>query len=146
MSIQRSQGKRAETVVDGRYYPLKCLQKYWYDCFFDHRGLMGKDVVPAVDTKVRLGGMEDNLDFFLQNSGNSCSPREAEKIKRYCKGGTGVEAIEQGIGEAGTRQAVWIDDRNSPHLAGEGNVRNCGTQLTATGLLRHLRHPVWHSS
>jgi hypothetical protein len=73
------------------------------------------------------------------------SPCEADEVKEYCKGCVSLEELQTGIGEAGTRPAVWIDDRNNPSLAGKGNVRMCG-KLTTTGLLRHLKQSVWLTS
>jgi len=142
MSIQSSQGKRAETLVEGTCNPLECFQKAWYDCFLDHHDLTGKDDVPAVDTKKSWGGMEDDLEIFLQTSGNLGSPCEADEVKRYCKAGADLEAVRQGLGESGTKLIAWVDDRNSPDLTGEGSVRLGGTWLSAPRLLSHLRQPV----
>jgi len=142
MSIQSSQGKRAETLVEGTCNPLECFQKVWYDCFLDHHDLTGKDDVPAVDTKKSWGGMEDDLEIFLQTSGNLGSPCEADEVKRYCKAGADLEAVRKGHGESGTKLIAWVDDRNSPDLTGEGSVRLGGTWLSAPRLLSHLRQPV----
>ena len=137
--------KRPEVILGERYFPLKCFQNAWYNCFFTHHDLTGKDDIPAIDTRKRFGSVEDNLEVLLQTSGSSGSPSEADEVKRYCKGGPGLDAVQKGIGEAGTRRYAWVDDRNSPHLTGKGDVRICGTWLTAMGLLRHLRQAVYHS-
>jgi hypothetical protein len=144
MSVQGSHEKPLEAHFEGRFYPLKCFQNAWYSCFLIHHDLTGKDDVPAVDTRKSLGIVEGNLETLLQTSDNSSSPSEADEVKRYCKGGSGLEAVEKAIGEAGTRLAAWVDDRNSPNLIGKGNVRVGGTWLTATGLLKHLRQSVRH--
>ncbi|KAE9366797.1 hypothetical protein N431DRAFT_417671 [Stipitochalara longipes BDJ] len=142
MSNQRSQGRRQEAIFEGTCYPLKCFQNAWFDGFFIHRDLTGKDNVPAIDTKKNLGSIEGNLESFLQ-TGDSSSPCEADEVIRYCDGGLKLHAVENGTGEAGIRRAAWVDDRNSPHLTGMGNVRLCGKWLTATGLWRYLRQPQY---
>jgi hypothetical protein len=135
--------QREETISLGGYYPLKCFQNAWHDCFFIHHDLTGKDDVPAVDSKRKLGNVEEDcLETLLQTSGNSGSPSQADGVKRYCKSGPELEAVEQGLGEAGARRAAWVDDRNSPSLTKKGSVRLCGTWLTAMGLLRYLRKAV----
>ena len=104
-----------------------------------HHDLIGKDDVPAVESKRRFGCLDDDLTFFLEftdGSGSFCGTNE---VKWYCKGGASLEEVERGSGEAGTRRAAWIDDRNSLHLMGKGSVRLCGEWLTATGLLRYLK-------
>jgi hypothetical protein len=141
MSNQRSQGKHAEAIFGGSFYPLKCFQNAWYDGFFVHHDRTGKDNLPAIDTRKNLGSIEGNLEGFLQ-TGDSSSPYEADEVMRYCNGGLKLKSVENGSGEAGNRKAAWVDDRNSPHLTGTGNVRLCGAWLTATGLWRHLRQPV----
>lgn len=143
MSIYGAQGKRRESNLDSRCFPLRCFQNAWYECFFTHHNLSGKDDLPAVQIRKVLGDMEDILEILLQTSGNSGSPSEADEVKRFCKGGPALEVLQQGVGEVGSRRAAWVDDRNSPHLSEKGRVRLRGTWLTATGLLRHLSHPVW---
>lgn len=147
MPFQSTQSQRGEPILEGRYYPFKCFSNEWYDCFLTRHDRSGKDDEPAVD-RIRSWGIVkgscDCLEILLQTSGSSGSPSEADEVKRYCKAGPGLEAVQGGIDEAGTRRAAWVDDRNSPDLTGKGNVRLCGTWLTATGLLRHLRQGVWH--
>lgn len=139
---QRGQRKRTERVPQGGLYQLQCFQNVWYECFFTHHNRTGKDDVPAVDDKKSLGGMGDKLAIFLQVADGLGSPCEADGVKRYCEG-VSLEDVQDGVGEGGTRLAAWIDDRNSPHLTGSGNVRHCKNPLTATGLLRYLKKPVW---
>lgn len=86
--------------------------------------------------------MDDELTIFLDVCDDLGSPCEADEVKRYCEGCADLREVQEGIGEAGTWGAVWIDDRNSPDLTGKGNVRICG-KLSTTGLLRHLKQPVW---
>lgn len=135
-----------ETVVreigkQERRYSFQCLQNAWYDCFFVHRDQIGKDDISALNVKRSLGDVEDELTIFLQTSDGSGSSSEANKVKWYCEGSTSLD-VDRGVGEAGTRQTAWVDDRNSPHLTGKGSVRLCGKLLTATELLRYLKQPV----
>jgi hypothetical protein len=125
----------------GGRYPLRCFKNAWYDCFFIHHDLTEKDNVPAVEKLKNMGSVEDELTIFLQVSEDLGSPCEADEVKRYCEG-VRLEEVHKGLGEAGTRRAAWVDDRNSPILSGSGNVRLCQSPLTATGLLRRLKQPV----
>jgi hypothetical protein len=144
MFAQRGHRKGAERIAQRGRYPLKCFENSWSKCFFDHHDLSGKDDVPAVDAKKSLGDVEnDKLTSFLQVSDGLRSPCEADEVKRYCEGGASLEEVQDGFGEAGTRLAAWTDDRNSPDLTGIGSVRLQGKLLTATGLLRHMKQPVW---
>ena len=140
MSARSAHTKQAGRIPDR--YRLQCFENAWYDCFSTHHDHSGKDDVPFIDANKNWGDVEDNLISFLQVSDGMRSPCEADEVKRYCEGGASLQEIQEGIDEAGTRQAARIDDRNSPHLTGKGNVRLCGKLLTATGLLRHLKKPV----
>lgn len=144
MSGQRPQGERAAGIPEGGLYTLQSFDNTgWYKCFFIHHDLHGKDDIPAVDAKKHLGCIEDELTSFLHVSDEFASSCEADEVKRYCEGGASLDDVQHGIGDAVTRPAAWIDDRNSPQLSGRGRVRLCGKLLTATELLRHLKQPVW---
>jgi len=118
--------------------PLRCFGNVWYDCFFTHTDPKGKDEIREIGAKKSLGDIEDKLAGF---AGLGYS-REVDAVKRYCKGGANLEEVQDGIGEAGMRRAVWIDDGNNIHLTGSGRVRPRGALLTATELLRYLTEPV----
>jgi hypothetical protein len=128
-------------MPEGRQYPLLCFKNAWYPWFFTHHDLTGKDDVPAVEVKKRIGGVYDKLTIFLEDSEDSGCPGEADEIKRYCEGGKLADVVD-GVGEAGMRRVAWVDDRNSLSLTGSGNTRSCKNPMTATGVLRHLRQPV----
>ena len=115
------------------------LQETWHIYWFPD--LVGKDETPAVEVLKELNGVGNNLSLFLRNDEVSNGPCEADAIQRFCKG-VSLDEIEHGIGQAGSRRACWVDERNSADLTGEGNSRPCGNMLTVTGLLRRLRQPV----
>ena len=115
--------------------------KAWPRSFFVHHDLRGKDDVPAVEAKAQLGGSQDRLANFLQESRDLGFPSEADEVKRLCRD-ISLEKIENGVGDAGTRRACWIDDRTIDNLTGCGKSR-LSSWLTATGCLRYLRQPVW---
>lgn len=140
------QQKRAERIPEGGRYPLQCFENAWPECFFTHHDCAGKDDVPAIEARKVFGCVEDELTSFLGLFDDLASPCEVGKVKRYCEGGASLEEVQNGMGEAGTRRAAWVDDRNSLHLKGSGRARPSGKLLTATGLLRHLKKPVWTSS
>jgi hypothetical protein len=113
----------------------------WYDGFCTHQDLVGKDETPVVERLKQLNGAGNELSLFMCNDDVSNGPCEADAIQRFCKN-VSLDEIEHGIGQAGSRRACWIDERNSADLTGEGNSRSCENMLTATGLLRRLRQPV----
>jgi hypothetical protein len=138
----KTHGRQTGRILEERY-PVDCFDKIFYKHFFTHHDLPGKDDIAAVDAKRGLGCVEDELTSFLGISDGSGSPCEGDEVKWYCEGGSSLEKVQRGIGEAATRQAAWIDDRNSPHLTGAGRARLCGKLLTAHGLYQYLKQPVW---
>jgi hypothetical protein len=138
---QKRRHIKTEQGPDGRSGSLRCFAKVWYEGFFTHQNLIGKDEVPAVEFLKGLDGVGNNLSLFLCNDEGSSGPCEADAIQRFCKG-VSLNEVECGIGQAGGRRACWVDERNSADLTGEGNARICKNMLTATGLLRRLRQPV----
>jgi hypothetical protein len=146
MSGRKGHGRHIRRIPEGERYQLPCFQKVWKKCFLTHHDLPGKDDIAAVEAKRSLGCVEDELTSFLDISDGSGSPCEADEVKWYCEGRTSLEKVQRGIGEAATIVAVWIDDRNSPHLNGAGRVRLCQKLLTPHGLYRYLQQPVWSLS
>jgi len=132
---------RTERSPGSRSYSLRCFAKVWYEGFFAHQDLIGKDETPAVEVLKGLAGVGNELSLFLCNDESSSGPCEANAIQRFCRD-VSLNGIERGIGQAGGRRACWVDERNSAHLTGEGSARFCKNMLTATGLLRRLRQPV----
>jgi hypothetical protein len=137
----RDQREQRERISEERRYPLLCFTNAWDPAFFTRRDLAGKDDVSAVEVRKRIGAMGDKLTIFLQVSEDLERPCEADEVKTYC-GGVSLEDLEACVGEAGTRRAAWLDDRNNPYLVGSGNARLCDNPLTATGLLKYLRQNV----
>ena len=97
--------------------------------------------MPAVEAKAQLGGLQDKLTDFLQDSQDLGFPSEADGVKRLC-GDISLNDIEAGVGRAGTRKAFWVDDRSSNDLTGCGKQRPYKGWLTATECLRYLKQPV----
>jgi hypothetical protein len=114
----------------------------WPHSFFIHHNLRGKDEVPAVEARVQLGGFQDKLTSFLQESKDLGFPSETDEIKRLCAN-ISLKDIEAGVGDAGTRRAFWIDDRTSNDLTGCGRTRLSNGWMTATGCSRYLSQCVW---
>jgi hypothetical protein len=141
MQVQKRQSARRERIPERRHYPLQCFANVWHDSFFTRHDLSNKDVIPAVEMKKGVGGVEDELTIFLRNEEGLSGPCEADAVQRFCKD-VSLNDIKDGIGESGRRKASWIDDRNSSDLTGSGNARLCENMLTATGLLRYLKQPV----
>jgi hypothetical protein len=141
MQDQRQRSIWTERIPGDRSYSLRCFAKVWYDGFYTHQDLVGKDETPAVEVLKELNGVGNKLSLFLCNDEVSNGPCEADAIQRFCKD-VSLDEIEHGIGQAGSRRACWVDERNSADLTGEGNSRSCENMLTVTGLLRRLRQPV----
>ncbi len=141
MQDQRQRSIRTERIPGDRSYSLRCFAKVWYDGFYTHQDLVGKDETPAVEVLKELNGVGNKLSLFLCNDEASNGPCEADAIQRFCKD-VSLDEIEHGIGQAGSRRACWVDERNSADLTGEGNSRSCENMLTVTGLLRRLKQPV----
>ena len=133
--------RRRERIPRERRHSLLCFTNAWDRAFFTRHDLTGKDDVSAVEVKKRIGGVGDELTIFLQVSEGLGRPCEADEVERYCEG-VSLKNLEAGVGEAGTRRAAWLDDRNSPDLTGSGNARLCDNPLTATGLLKYLKQTV----
>ena len=114
----------------------------WSRLFFTRHRLTGIDDVPAVEFESQISDFQDKLTKFLQESNDLGFPSEADGVKRYC-GKISLKEIEAGVGDAGTRKALWIDDRKSDDLTGCGRPRRSNGWMTATGALRYLEQPVW---
>jgi len=113
-------------------------QNAWSGYFFMHHEPKEKEDTWAVAAKKSLGNIKGNIAGFIGLG----DPLEVDEVKRYYERGASLEEVQDGIGEAGMRRSVWIDDRNSPDLTGSGSVRLRGGLLTATELMRYLKEPV----
>jgi hypothetical protein len=118
------------------------LTNAWPRSFFAHHPLTGKDDVPAVEARNQISGFQDKLTNFLQESTDLGFPSEADEVKRYC-GNVSLKDIEAGVGDAGIRRALWIDDRKNDLLSGCGSPRLSNGWMTAAEGLRYLGQPVW---
>jgi len=127
---------------EGERYPLQCFKKVWYEWFFAHHDLHGKDDIAAAEAKKSLGCVEDPLTSFLDVCDSWGSPCESDEVRWRCEGGPSLEEVQGGIGEYGLRRSAWIDDRNSPHLRGTGHARLYDSRVSSTSLLKHLKQPV----
>jgi hypothetical protein len=98
--------------------------------------------VPAVEARNQIGSFQDKLTNFLQDSKDLGFPSEADGVKKHCRNAS-LKDIEAGVGDAGTRKALWIDDRKSDNLTGCGSPRLSNGWMTATKGLRYLEQRVW---
>jgi hypothetical protein len=131
-------------IFRGKQYRPWWFTTAWPHSFFTYHLLAGKDDVPAVEGKRECGGVEDKLTSFLQTSEGLSFPSEADAVKRYCANFS-FKDVENGAGEAGTRKASWVDDRNTKDLDAvdvSGNSRLRKNWLTATELLKYFMEPV----
>jgi hypothetical protein len=141
---RRPRGRKVQ-ISRGKQYPPQWFTTTWPRSFFTYHLLAGKDDVPAVEAKRKRGGVEDKLTSFLQTSKGLSFPSEADAVKGYCEKFSHKD-VENGVGEAGTRKASWVDDRNTEDLDAVdvgGNSRLRKNWLTATGLLKYFMEPVW---
>lgn len=98
--------------------------------------------MPAVEGRSRISCLRDELANFLPDSKELGFPSEANGVKRYCRN-VRLKDIEDGVGDAGTRKALWINDRKSDGLTGCGSSRRSNGWMTATEALRYLKKSVW---
>jgi hypothetical protein len=124
--------------------PVPWFTNAWPRLFFTHHLLTGKDDVPAVEARSQISGFQDKLTDFLQESKDLGFPSEADGVKRHC-GNVSLKDIEAGFGDAGTRKALWIDDRKSDDLTGCGSPRLSNGWMTATRGLSYLEQRVLHA-
>jgi len=113
----------------------------WPRSFFTPSPRAGKDDVPAFEGRGRIGGHQNEPIHFLPDPKDLSFPSESNGVKRYCCN-VRPKDIENGVGDAGTRKALWIDDRKSDDQTGCGSSRRSNGWMTATGALRYLRQSV----
>ena len=128
-------------LVEGRRFSLARFKNYWHPSFSIHNDIIGGDDQSAVDIQRAAGVVLDTMTIFLECDTNLVPP-DIEDVQRYCEGAND-ENVESGVGDAGALQNAWLDERNSPHLNGSGHTRKHENPLTATGLFRQLKRPVW---
>ncbi|KAF2194232.1 hypothetical protein K469DRAFT_651442 [Zopfia rhizophila CBS 207.26] len=113
----------------------------WHSEFSRIRNL--HDDGTLVDLKKKVDADGDELGIFM-DSGVTDSQYEMEVLEDFCRG-ISLEDIESGLNTAGSRRAVWIDDREGNlELEGSGNPRQYENPLTATGLFRALKTPRYN--
>jgi hypothetical protein len=113
-----------------------CFENSWYPDFSRLRNHYDDKALAEFKKKVEADGGE--LGFFFMDSGDT-SPCEVEVLEDFCRG-ISLKDVELGVGTAGYRRAVWLDDRDSsPDLKGSGDARQYENPLTATGLCRALK-------
>jgi len=116
-----------------------CFENSWYADFSRLRKLDDDETLVEVKKKFDADG--DDLGIFFMDSGDAASRYEVEELKDFCRG-ISLEDVESGIGTAGHRRAVWLDDRSSSQdLERSGHTRQYENPLTATGLRRVLKIP-----
>jgi len=82
----------------------------------------------------------DELDYF-SSGGYDADQFKVEVLKDFCRG-IDLEELETGMGVAGFRRAVWLDDRDNAPGGGTRVIRSYKNPLTATGLRRALESPL----
>src|SRR2546423_5707022 len=115
-----------------------CFENSWWPDFSRLRKLHDDETLVEVKKKVDADG--DDLGIFFMDCGDAASRCEVEVLEEFCRG-VSLGDVESGIGTAGHRRAVWLDDRGSPDLEGSGDARKYENPLTATGLRRHWKRP-----
>jgi hypothetical protein len=120
-------------------YEREWLENSWHPEFSILRLLHDDEKLVEFKKKVDADG--DDLGIFFMDHLDTASPCEIEVFEDFCRG-ISFKEVAKGAGTAGTRRAVWLDDRgNSLDLEGSGDARQYENPLTATGLYRALERP-----
>ena len=122
--------------------PLLCFKNAWDPVFFARHDLRGKDDVPVVEEKMKLGHQGDPLTIFLEDPEDPRCSREADRVKEYCEG-VSLNGLLHDTSRYGRRRGAWHDDRSSLNLTRSGSPSPCENLLTAAGLLRCLKKNAW---
>lgn len=121
----------------------RCFKNHWHPSFSVHNDNIGGDDQSAPDAQRAAGVvLDDTMAIFLERDASPLVSPDIEDVQRYCEGAND-ENVESGVGDAGALRNAWLDQRNSPYLNGSGNAREHENPLTATGLFRQLKRPVW---
>jgi hypothetical protein len=110
------------------------FQKNWDPEFSEYRKV--KDEKLLVDLKKEVNAEGENLHYFFTDSGDTAPPSEVELLEDFCQD-TSLKDVQSGISSAGSRRAIWMDDRSTGDvdMIGGGNARPHENPLTPTGLL-----------
>jgi hypothetical protein len=116
------------------------FEKIWDPQFLEVRKVADDKLL--VDLKEEVNADGDNLGYFLTDSRDTASPSEVELLEEFCRD-TSLEDVKFGKLSAGSKRAIWVDDRSTTDLdlIGGGNVREHEIPLTAKGLLWALNEP-----
>jgi hypothetical protein len=126
-------------VSEKRDHLEVCFENSWHPDFSRRRNLHDDKIL--VEVKKKVGADGDDLGIFIADSGDTASPCEVEVAEAFCRG-MSLKHVDSGIGTAGNRRCVWLDDRDSrPGLKANGTARQHDNPLTATGLYRALKEP-----
>ena len=110
-----------------------CFENRWHPEFSRLRDF--HDDITLVEVKKKVDADGDDLDIFFTDSRDTASPCEVDVLADFCQG-LSLEDVKSGLSTpAGTRRAVWLDDR------GQRGARKYENPLTATGLYRALKIP-----
>lgn len=83
---------------------------------------------------------DDDLDYF-ELPGCDANQFKVDVLKDFCRG-INLEDLENGTGAAGSRRAIWLDDRDNAPGGGTRVIQSYENPLTATGLCRALRRQL----
>jgi hypothetical protein len=113
----------------------------WDPVFTQTRDL--KEDRSYVEYNGSIDAVDDPLDIFLQDSEYLLDSSKVE-VEEFCQG-LHLEDLKAGAVAAGARQqrTAWLDDRSFPGVTRSPRVRKHENCLTATGLYRILKEPVW---
>lgn len=119
-----------------------CLERSW--CPFVRRGSLHDDQT-LFEFKKSINADGNDLRIFFTDHQDTTSLCEVEILEDFFQG-ISLADVKSGVGTAGSRRAVWLDDRDnnggrrgSPYLdGGGGDAREYPNPLTATGLYQAL--------
>jgi hypothetical protein len=113
--------------------------------FSSYRKVVDEKLLIDFKEEVNAEYEGERLRYFSADFADTASQPEVELLERFCQD-TSLEDVKLGKSSAGSRRAIWIDDRSTNELdfTGRGIARQHPNPLTATGLFRALIEPRYN--
>jgi hypothetical protein len=120
-----------------REYSDVFFSSSWCSEFSTFRNVRDEKTQIEINNEIDADG--DDLTVFVRNFEDTASRCEIEIYKEFCHG-VSFEDVRQHNGPAGSRKAMWLDERsNGGDALGSGDSRHHKNPITAVQALKVLR-------